>query len=214
MVSGPLHRAKFIDRTTGRALQQTAFQTAIFPEFTVFANRFSVVKSFPVDHVLLNMAELKFTHGTVLIDDDDFDRISQRRWCLRPDGYVVSHKVSNGKYKLVWLHRFIMKLADDDPHDVDHKNGNRLDYRKSELRIATRAQNAANRQPNTGSKTSRFKGVSWHTQSGKWAAHIQSRVNGNRPKNLGHFVDETEAARAYNTAALKLWGEFARLNPV
>jgi hypothetical protein len=91
--------------------------------------------------------------------------------------------------------------------EVDHINGDGLDNRKSNLRLATRAQNGCNLRPQQG-KSSRFKGVAWHV-CGKWRAHISP----NRTQiALGLFDDEIDAALAYDMAALAQFGEFARPN--
>lgn len=95
---------------------------------------------------------------------------------------------------------------------VDHINGNGLDNRRSNLRLATAFQNLANMaiRPHT----SQYKGVSYYkhrTSYKKWVAEI--RCNRKRVR-LGAFESEIEAARAYNEAAKNLFGEFARLNPI
>ena len=54
-----------------------------------------------------------------------------------------------------------------------------------------------------------YKGVSFHKQSKKWVAQIQ--IHG-KPKHLGLFANEKEAAEAYNTSAVEFYKEFARLN--
>jgi hypothetical protein len=93
-------------------------------------------------------------------------------------------------------------------HEVDHKNGDGLDNRRStNLRPATHQQNNANRAKARGS--SRFKGVSWDRPSRRWYASIRGE---GRSRNLGKFDSEVAAARAYNAAAVKFFGEYARLN--
>jgi hypothetical protein len=97
---------------------------------------------------------------------------------------------------------------------IDHKFGNKLDCRKENLRPATQTQNLGNSIWNKTGKTSKFRGVSWHKFTQKWRASLRT----SHPRNtlhLGVFVDETEAARAYNTAAIEHFGaDFARLNAV
>lgn len=86
-------------------------------------------------------------------------------------------------------------------------SANGLDNRRANLRAATRSQQGANRRDRRGA--SRFKGVSWSEERGRWQAHI--RVNG-KSIGLGRFDEEIEAARAYDKAALSAWGEYASLN--
>lgn len=95
---------------------------------------------------------------------------------------------------------------------VDHKNGNRDDCRKDNLRLATYSQNNCN----IGKKlfilgtTSKYKGVYKYKGKQKpWWAYIKT---GGKRKSLGYFSTEEEAARAYNKAALELHGEFANVN--
>jgi hypothetical protein len=159
------------------------------------------------------MAEITLLHGEIaLVDNEDAERVRQYRWRMRrEDGYVKAR----GPCRHLWLHRFVMGLPNGNPLDVDHRDGNRLDNRKHNLRPATRSQNGANRKPNSGRKTSRFKGVSWYKRDGKWAADIQWRTAGIKGgKRLGYFETEIEAAEAYNKAAQKQWGEFALLNEI
>lgn len=91
---------------------------------------------------------------------------------------------------------------------VDHINMDPADNRICNLRAATKRQNGCNRKPLRGA-SSQYLGVLWCKPSKKWAARIS--VN-NKPLHLGVFSREIDAARAYDAAALKLHGEFARPN--
>ena len=82
------------------------------------------------------------------------------------------------------------------------------DYTPDNCRWVTRQQNNMNTRSRKGS-TSKYKGVSWSKVANKWV--VQIKVDGNR-KYLGCFIDEIEAAMAYNTAATTLFGKFAHLN--
>lgn len=109
--------------------------------------------------------------------------------------------------KALKMHRLIMN-APDGVH-VDHINGDGLDNRRENLRIATAQQNSANSRKPRGCLTSKFKGVAWHKNAGKWRAYIA--VNRGQ-RHLGLYDDEIEAARAYDAKAREVWGEFANLN--
>lgn len=104
------------------------------------------------------------------------------------------------------MHREI--VASEGRFEVDHRDGDGLNNQRHNLRIATSSQNQGN-QCKTQGRTSRFKGVSWAKRHGKWVAQIQVK---RRSKNLGYFRREEEAAAAYDQAALRFFGEFARLN--
>lgn len=139
-----------------------------------------------------------------LIDTEDVELLGDGLWCCDAHGYVVNG--AGGKMKK--LHRLVMRTSDD--VDVDHKSGDKLDYRKSNLRICTHAENMRN-QKKSSDNTSGHKGVSWEKRRSIWRASI---VVDGKQTYLGSFTDKNEAARAYNSAALKLFGEFARLNVV
>lgn len=91
--------------------------------------------------------------------------------------------------------------------DIDHINRIKWDNRLTNLRQATKSENAANVPP-CGS-TSKFKGVSWHKKAGKWRAQIKVR---GKKIHLGTFLCEPDAARAYDLAAARHFGSFAYLN--
>ena len=94
---------------------------------------------------------------------------------------------------------------------VDHANGDGLDNRAANLRITSRSGNGANRGPDKRryGTSSRHKGV--YRKRSRWAAGIH--IDG-KSYFLGSFETEDQAAEAYNVAALKAWGEMARLNIV
>jgi hypothetical protein len=92
---------------------------------------------------------------------------------------------------------------------VDHKNGDGLDNRRSNLRPATHSQNMHNRRKTKSKTWSRFIGVSFDKRCGRWIADICTQ---RKKMRLGWFDNEEDAARTYDAAAKKYHGEFARLN--
>ncbi len=99
----------------------------------------------------------------------------------------------------------------DDTLQVDHKDTNKLHNLRTNLRMCTGSQNEMNKDKFSGQYSNFCEVVVWYIPTQKWRASI--RFNGKRIY-LGHFDDETDVARAYNSAAIKYRKEFARLNIV
>jgi hypothetical protein len=106
------------------------------------------------------------------------------------------------------MHRIILGLKDEDPRLGDHIDGDGLNNIRSNLRVASSSGNAQNRRLSCCS-SSGFKGVTWRKRERVWYAQIGYK---DTRKHLGVFSTAEEAARAYDKAALQLFGEFANLN--
>lgn len=150
--------------------------------------------------------------GFALVSVEDFDRANRYRWHAKPHRntfYVAStRRVTKEKWETLRLHRVILPGVPL----IDHKNGFGFDCARRNLREATALENNRNSKSRRHS-SSEFKGVSWTATArlNKWRAVIQ--VDGQQ-YHLGYFTEEVEAARAYNVAAKKFFGQFAHLNPV
>jgi hypothetical protein len=140
---------------------------------------------------------------SALVDQDDYLKIKQYQWFLSGTGYMVGFVPNHGRFELIYLHRFILGVGPD--QQVDHINGNKLDNRRCNLRLATPQQNGWNRRPNAHTVTG-LKGVGWHKRRCKYYARIQ--YQGMRC-HLGFFEDAESAALAYDAAARTLFGAFA-----
>lgn len=155
---------------------------------------------------------------TAVVDAVDYEWASQVKWrwkhpeSRRGTGYARRNTKSKGKQKDQLLHVEIAKvmgLVATETEMVDHINGDSLDNRRSNLRVATATQNQGNRRKQRGKATSSYKGVSFVKARGKWLACIGRR---GVVKNLGRYSTEEAAARAYDVAALEYFGEYAHLN--
>lgn len=138
-----------------------------------------------------------------LVDADDFARLARYDWRIQQPGHYVRATVNSAR---THLHRLIVGATAGQV--VDHINHNPLDNRRTNLRICNDAQDLANkRRPRTN--TGGYKGVVWRPSRHKWEASVQPR---GKARFLGRFDDPWDAAQAYNSAALELYGEFAQLN--
>lgn len=146
-------------------------------------------------------------HWNVLVDDADYELLKQFNWCVDKQG-SVSGLVSKTPRKRMLLHRYILQAPEH--LEVDHIDGDRLNNQRSNLRLATSSQNKANRGPRKDCKSG-YKGVSLHKKLRKWTARVKTPAT---YKHIGVFNTKEDAARAYNKAAIEVFGPFAWLNPV
>lgn len=137
-----------------------------------------------------------------VVELQDLNDVLQFPWCCR-NGYVVRNIGSNPQ-KSEFLHRRLMQAPKG--QQVDHRNCDTLDNRRSNLRICSPSENRqnVNRRANN---TSGYKGVV--KLGNRWIAQI--RCDG-RKHYLGCFESPEGAARAYDAAAKQLHGKFARMN--
>lgn len=153
------------------------------------------------------MIQVPLTQGRfALVDDADFALVSQFKWyvCIcKNTCYAMRKEIIDGKYKRIGLHSFLMGAIDK---LCDFIDGNGLNCQRSNLRIATRSQDAMNKKAWGSSK---YLGVSYNVKNGTWRSYI--RIKG-KLKSLGSYVFENDAALAYNEAAIERDKDFARLN--
>ncbi len=152
------------------------------------------------------MKKIKLTKNKyTIVDDEDYEYLNQFNWYLHIAGYAVR----SSKNKKILMHREIMLLTD--PKILtDHKNRNKLDNRKNNLRVCNKKDNAGNSKK-IKNTSSIYKGVHWSNKEQRWVAIIHKN---NKPKFLGQFKLEKDAARVYNKAAKEYFKEFANLNKI
>lgn len=157
------------------------------------------------------MKEIELTRGMkAIVDDEDYERISQHSWALRPEinGQCVGYAVRKGSKKrgeprTVSMHREILNV----PKGVliDHINRNSLDNRKCNLRVANTQKNAFNRKKPNVKCTSIYKGVFQRKGQKSWSARIKYN---DHHIELGRYKEEAYAAAVYNYASRLLFGEY------
>lgn len=123
-----------------------------------------------------------------IVDKADEESLNRYRWSLS-NGRPHRTYRSRGRQPGVLMYRQILGLKPGDPH-VDHRNGNLLDNRRENLRLATRSQNLQNRSGPTRASKSGVRGVCWLTRDRRW--HAQATVAGAH-HHLGNFHSKVEA---------------------
>lgn len=150
-----------------------------------------------------HMKEIPLTQGfNAIVDDEDYERLSQWKWCF--DGRYAVRWGNGGKR--VYMHREVSQTPPN--MNTDHSNRNKLDNRKHNLRHCLDSQNSMNVSVRKNS-ASGFKGVQKCVGCDRWAAKISV---GKKLIYLGIFKSPVEAAMAYDDAARKYGGEFAKTN--
>lgn len=156
------------------------------------------------------MRLIKLTRGLeAIVDDDVYEEIMKHKWHTLKTGYAARSSGGRKNKKMVYMHRAIMKA--DIGISVDHINGNKLDNRRENLRLCSHSENCRNSKKPKCTATSKYKGVYWDKTKNAWAARIKKDYIG---IFLGRYPTEIDAARAYNQAAITLFGVYARLNEI
>ncbi len=157
------------------------------------------------------MNQIPLTQGKVaVVSRPEYKFLRSFKWRAHRDSktgkYYAARTVRepNGKQRVVMMHRVIMGVSAG--MEVDHRDGDGLNNRRSNLRVCSHQQNMAGQRRKGSAKSSRYKGVCWVSAGRK---HWQVRC---KNKFVGVFADEEEAAHAYDKAARQSFGRFAVLN--
>lgn len=148
-----------------------------------------------------DIARTEINGVCVMVDAADLEIVRPFCWYLDSNGYARSSACGA-------MHRLVLGVAKGNELQVDHIHHVKTDNRKSQLRLATRLQNHRNSRGKK-SRRSLYKGVSIDAERGLFKAQIG--IAG-QTFCIGRFSTEIDAARAYDAAAKKYFGEFAYLN--
>lgn len=160
------------------------------------------------------LCKIPLTQGFfAIVDSEDFERISHYNWCASvrsfPSGKRI-YAIRDNKGMSEQMSYEILQVKRKKGRIIDHKNGDTLDYRKTNLRVCTQSGNRKNSRKQINC-TSKYKGVHWRKNRKVWIATIQFKDRKKR-KQLLYTRCEICAARAYDKAAEEHFGEFACLN--
>jgi hypothetical protein len=135
------------------------------------------------------------------VSDEDYDFVTQWEWSYR-QGYIQRSIYSINGTVTLYLHKVIAERAGlDCSNEIDHIDRNRLNNQRNNLRSATPSQNTCNQGAKSNNKAG-YKGVRFNRRNNKYRAVI----------HLGYFKTSKEAAKAYDNAARKYFGEFGYTN--
>ena len=156
------------------------------------------------------IAELKLTKGySTIVDAEDVHLLDGWTWRTLENGrkrYAIGYRKPQISVR---LHRVLFECTKGDGIEIDHIDGDGLNNRRKNLRIASGQQNSMNKKKYRG--TSKYKGVCWDSGLRLWRTEI---VCNGKKFRLRSFESEEDAAKEYNVAARRLFGEFACLSPV
>lgn len=150
----------------------------------------------PEDYKLIELYNGLFSK----VDNEDYIKFKDINWSIDTNGYAMNRIKG-------LLHRLIMRTPEN--MQTDHINHDKLDNRKSNLRIVTISENQWNCLKTIKKTSSIYKGVSWDKRKNKWYSRIKKN---NKAISIGNFTSEIEAAKAYDKKAKELFGEFALTN--
>ena len=147
-----------------------------------------------------------------IVDNEDYAYLIQWKWRITANGYAVTYEKgkSHKTRQIICMHRLIINAPED--MVVDHKNRDRLDNRKINLRICTQTQNNGNMRGHNrydckGVEFVKFNGGGKTLRKKPWRSRL--KIAGKRIE-LGTYVTKEEAIKAYYEGARMHFKEYAR----
>lgn len=158
---------------------------------------------------MIVVKEILLQNGMVVfVDDEDYERLNAYKWRIYKEKSAITIETTIDR-KTRKLGNVIFDIKNTN-QVVVHINGDRLDFQKTNLKLISKSEMNLYKKGNVKS-TSKYKGVSWSKRDNKWRAQIQSK---GKTIHLGAYLDEDEAAEAYNNAALIFHGKNAYQNKI
>ena len=184
------------------------FQNALTVNVSILQQGEASMKIPTIDNQII---KIPLTQKQVaLINMEDYQLVNQFKWYAHRDWnhgsstfYAKTNIRKDGKIIICSMHRLIMNAQKE--QKIDHKDMNGLNNCRNNLRFANMSQNRANTRKKRGNMSSQYKGVFWSKKDKKWIAKIKGI-------SIGYFINEQEAAFAYDNKAKKIFREFARTN--
>lgn len=157
----------------------------------------------------LNYSSIPLSRGLkALVDPSDFPSLIKHKWhSIDASNKTYASTYLSGRGTRIFMHRLILNAQKG--QEVDHIDGDGLNNTRLNLRFVTRQQNCFNSGKTQRVTTSKYKGVSRCSVRNRWKARI--KIN-QKAIDIGRFVNEIDAAKAYDQKAIELFGSFARLN--
>lgn len=142
-----------------------------------------------------------YTHNGDLIyaDSEDLNLLKKHSWCISKTGYAVA-RIGE---KTIKMHRLLMNVIENTEAVVDHKDGNKLNNRKNNLRVCSQAENSRNK------RVRNIYGVSGIRKTECGFYNVRITVN-RKGVHIGNFKSLNEAIEARKRAEAKYHGEFGK----
>lgn len=158
----------------------------------------------------MKIIKLVNNRGQVKVDNDDYEKLIKYRWYImgKKRNYVIASIMQNMKRRNICMHRLILNCLDE-KCIVDHINGDTFDNRKINLRKCNDSENQYNTHKIRGKI--KYKGVDYYKQNKNNPYRAKITIN-KKQIYLGNYDNPIDAAKAYDKAAIKYLGEFAKPN--